>query len=87
MNRPAVVCLTWNDSTGWKGWCKPEDCADGPSSIESIGFVVHETKEYITISTSYGTTGNFADPICIPKACITMRSDLKFNSGKSKKQI
>lgn len=73
---PKYVLLKWLDSATTLGWQGIDE--QGPAKIESIGWLVHDAKETLTISTSKNQFGKFLDQLVIPKACIISR----LNRGK-----
>lgn len=61
--------IKWVDSVTTYGWQNKE--TNGPSVIETVGWVVHETKAHIAVTTSASSGGRFLDQVVIPKSCIT----------------
>lgn len=87
------VYVEWMDSCAFEGWRSPGRLAhDGEilpgTRCESFGFLVHETDEAITISSSIslmaeeGPDGDCinsaADPMTIPRCAITLLEDVVF---------
>ncbi len=68
-----IVEIFWDDSTRANGWCDPDELSGKEkTSCTSIGYVVSEDDETITISTSYHRNSKqFIDPLTIPKCAIT----------------
>jgi hypothetical protein len=67
--RPKSVYLEWIDSCAHRGWNDPIDLL---SRIVTVGWLVREDHESVTVSTSYDqTSDNFADQMVIPKVAIT----------------
>lgn len=67
------VYVEWIDSYATRGWTHESDLRSDDSfasCIVSIGFLVKNTKEFVTISTSVSTNGNLMDPLTIPKVAI-----------------
>lgn len=67
-----LVQVTWLDAIGDDGWLSLEKLKkEKPHEHNSVGYVAHETKEFITISMSYDkeeeTMGAW---LLIPKAYI-----------------
>ncbi len=63
-----IVFVKWNDSFCSYGWNPPDQ--HGPSIIQSVGILVHHAKEFIVISTSRASAGNYCDQLTIPKKAI-----------------
>ncbi len=62
------VWIEWVDSTYQHGW---GDSVPGVSVIKTLGFVIHETSDYITISAHWDEgNDNHHSPMSIPKAAI-----------------
>jgi len=72
--------VEWIDSTAIRGWQHGSSMTDKyaePSKICSIGYLIKETKDFITISTSVSNNGNMMDPLTIPKCAITKKKKIK----------
>lgn len=80
--KPELV--TWLDSaTHEDGWSRIEDIAEtvtrrGLLRIESVGFVVHETDDALTLAASWfaddeGAPCRVSQPLTIPKAMVVER--------------
>ena len=70
MTLPEIVRVSWLDTESHAGWRK----VDGLPSLDpvhSIGFVLRETAELLTITHSISDNGQFLDAVTIPKAAIT----------------
>jgi hypothetical protein len=71
-----VIYLEWKDATGTQGWY-----AKGAelhlAHIRSIGWLVNETKNAITITTGIADDGGSMGLQSIPKACIIKRRYVK----------
>jgi hypothetical protein len=65
-----VYYLEWDDSCATHGWDIPDTMVDLPSRIKSVGILVSENKESLTISTSISNHQNAMDKLTIPKSCI-----------------
>lgn len=84
--KDSIVCIRWLDSYGVQaGWQPTEDYTANKLVITSIGKVVYEDDDVVSIA------GNFADEtentekqangiMTIPKACITSISSVTFSS-------
>jgi hypothetical protein len=70
-----VVHIEWIDSCSNSGWRNPEE--DGISHIHSVGLLVREQPEYVTLSSSKGEYGKYSDMMSIPRSCITRMKKLK----------
>jgi len=60
----------WEDSHGDGSWCNPEDVDDWSLGITSIGILVSEDDQSITLCTSKSDGGQVQGCIKIPKSCI-----------------
>lgn len=73
MSERAVI-VTWVDSCSASGgpWMDRESAEEmKPLECVTIGFVVQETTDYITLASSATKDGQVAGDMCIPQACIT----------------
>jgi hypothetical protein len=79
VRRGRILIVTWNDScslrNGWKDTA--EVAAMSPCSIESIGFVVSDTKSHVTLASSLDDQGHAEGEMCIPKGCIVRKRRLR----------
>jgi len=68
-----IVHISWVDSCCAHGWLDPVDVSPNPASCESVGFLVRETKEVVTVAMNRGLEGAtaFGEYTTIPRACIT----------------
>lgn len=66
------VQITWIDAIGDDGWVSLEDIKkEKPTEHHSVGFLCHETDEFMTISMSYDETeDNMGAWLLIPKPYI-----------------
>lgn len=64
-----IAEITWVDSCGAHGWSDKARAANESMTIRSIGFVVHDDKESITISTSTNPSSCHS-PVTIPRIAI-----------------
>lgn len=74
------VYVEWIDSVCIRGWNHESLLTDEyaePSKICSVGFLIKDTKNYVTISTSVSVNGSVTDPLTIPKCAITKIQRLK----------
>jgi hypothetical protein len=65
------------DATNAQGWINPDDNELEPSYIASIGFLVEETSETISISSSVSDSFNVLGMTTIPKGWIKKRRYIK----------
>lgn len=72
-----IIYLEWIDAKSTYGWHPVDDLSKEPFLVVTAGLLVCEDAEFITVSTSYATVpSDWADPITIPKRCITKRKTL-----------
>lgn len=67
------VYIEWVDSYAVNGWQHENSLETDEkfmSRIVSIGFLLKNTKEFVTISSSVSTAGSLMDPLTIPKVAI-----------------
>ncbi len=64
-----VVLIDWVDSCFEHGWFK-DDYKFDISICQSVGIVIQDSKEFITITQSKSDRDNISDTITIPKVCI-----------------
>jgi hypothetical protein len=68
--------VIWTDSAGPIRYWNPRDEIDhGPTTINTVGLLVKETKKYVSIASSVSTSGCFGGVIDIPKTAIISRED------------
>ncbi len=67
-SRPVYV--EWLDSSTSTGWRDPD--SDHDLGCISLGFLVKECDESVTIAHSVAAIGHVCDQITIPKAAITL---------------
>ena len=68
--------ITWIDSASITGggWHSAEDINQlRPLEIKTAGYVVKETKDFITIASQVGEYGFASGEVCIPKFAIKKR--------------
>jgi hypothetical protein len=67
-----IVLITWVDAIGGDGWLSLQDLKqEKPHEHHSLGFIAHETDQFITIAMSYDEDEeNMGAWLCIPKAYI-----------------
>ena len=85
-----AVYLEWTDPKSAIGWMSAEEAAEvaDVGKCRSIGFIVRETKKYISISHTI-LLGNdeFADCITLPVGCILRRVNITQKVPKNKLEI
>jgi len=64
-----LISIEWDDSQSTYGWRVPES-DDSSCKIKSVGILVSDTKNCITISTSISEGMRFVDKLTIPKKCV-----------------
>lgn len=72
--KPRVVEIEWVDAASARGWCRAKEATDedgGLSRVFSVGFLVAQDKQSVSISTSRDCGGKFVDILSIPRAAIT----------------
>lgn len=64
--------IIWDDITSSEmPWMDQSEASElRPAMILSVGTVVNETDEFLTLAGSMGTEGEIGNVNCIPKACI-----------------
>lgn len=66
-----IVQIEWIDASSNEGWHIADVSANAQLAIHSVGILVLETEEAVTISTSrHESTGQYADPLTIPRSAI-----------------
>ena len=73
MKNYKLISVQWKDSTFYNGWYRDKVISEyGLKKMETIGFLIEETKEFIKVAQSREITeeDNISDIICIPKVNI-----------------
>ena len=73
----AIERVTWIDPASDSGWNRISDLDGKGVAIETVGYVVKETKASVCIATSVSEFGKALDPITIPKVNIQRRTRLR----------
>ena len=76
MKKFRVIQFEWKDSTFYPGFYKYERVHEyGLKRMETVGFLIEETKEWIKIAQTNEVTeeNTISDFICIPKVNIIKR--------------
>lgn len=70
--------VVWLDSNTRSGWHYPEDQKYGPLKVVTVGHVIKETDEAITLSASvvFGENYQTCDTMTIPICCILSIKDV-----------
>ena len=71
-----MIYIEWIDSSSVDGWVFTEDFEPKLQTVESVGFIVHENEEMITIS-SHRAPNLVHSPFTIPKIAIIRRYSLQ----------
>lgn len=71
-----IRLIEWLDSAHNEGWVSKKDDTLRPDPIVSVGFVVQETKEFVTIAQGEGSD-TYSDKTCIPKFAVTKMTTLR----------
>ena len=72
-----ILLIEWVDSFSEGGWGKIDHFNLGTPICKSIGFVMKNDKDVISISQSHSEFENFGDVISIPKRCILKTKVIK----------
>lgn len=67
------VLIEWVDSSSIRGWRHESEMTDSlaePCKIKSIGYLIKDHKDFVTIATSLSENGSMIDPLSIPKCAI-----------------
>lgn len=81
MNKtPPLVFIEWDDASGSDGWIRAEkliESDDKLARIKTVGYLVHEDKDSITLTMAHDTTNNnFGAFMSVPKSCIRKRKKI-----------
>lgn len=72
-----AIYVEWDDACTSAGWFDPETEDMTPVNIKSLGFLIKETKDYITVSPGNAETGRSCSYLTIPKGWIKKRKYIK----------
>lgn len=73
-----IELITWRDAGGeQEGWQAPEDLDDENPIIQSVGWVVKETDNNVTLAMDWADDGDTHTRGRIPKGMIVSRVVLK----------
>ena len=82
MSKPKVIQLVWIDSATGSSWDDNKNVEELSIAvavpIQSIGFLIHENKDTLTITQSIDSNPNSnCNRLCIPKVAIKKRRNIK----------
>lgn len=73
-----IVLIDWKDSVKNSDWTLMEDVDEKPVNCISIGFLLKETDDYVTIAQNYGLEPEqVCNLITIPKCSIKNIMEIK----------
>lgn len=83
MDKPPyrMVVVSWRDAYSRSAWT-PAPATLGPMPCLTVGFLVEDEKEYITVAQSWSTDDGIGDRTSIPRGCITSVKTLIVKSRK-----
>ena len=65
-----IVYVKWIDSASLTGWRSAEQHKGPPPYIESAGYLLEKTDEYVTLLQSMSAYGNGDNSLTIPRCAI-----------------
>lgn len=66
-----IARITWVDSCAAQGWHNIRSSEIGIGEVTSVGFIVHEDKKAVVLTTSVSpTNGHVLDALSIPRGAI-----------------
>lgn len=74
--------IKWIDSASCHGWHSDDSLDNEALIISSIGWVVKEDKNAVTITTSVAPAGSVSNPLTIPKCAIKSMKRLPHRAHK-----
>lgn len=80
MKRGALKSVEWVDSGHTPQWRSPDQIPDYPATCVTVGFIIHDTKEALTLAQTVRVDNNYGDVngcMTIPKCCIKKIEALK----------
>ena len=80
MKKFKIILIEWKDSTFYPGFYKYETVNQyGLKRMETIGFLIEETKEWIKVAQTNEITeeNTISDFICIPKVNIIKKKHIR----------
>jgi len=73
-----LVKVDWIDSETHMGWESAAEFMDKLNTVTTVGYLVYENEEQITIASSYDPEAeHYNSVIRIPKVCVTNREEIK----------
>jgi len=75
--RSKIVLITWLDSNFEHGWLSIDQVSGVLISTYSVGFVVVEEKEKISIAQNRSEINTFMGVMTIPKSCISSIKEMR----------
>ena len=73
-----LVLVEWVDAISNSGWHSPKKELCEVSSCVTVGFLLYDEEDIITIAQNINiTSGNIGDTISIPKGCVKRVRTLK----------
>lgn len=81
---PDILLVEWIDSCGSSGWRPLADIQQEPSRCQTVGWLVSENKEALTLALNRAENHDnvpFGETICIPKIAIKRRTTLRRGKG------
>lgn len=76
MKKHHAYIVKWRDSSSLRGW-QSIDADHSVGIINSVGWMVRETKTAITLTTGISEHGSVCDAITIPREAVTNITRLK----------
>lgn len=73
-----IVEIKWIDAIGDGGWCDLDNHSNKNMMIHTMGFLVDEDKDSVTVSAHLSGLGHCDNPMRIPKLAILERYEIKF---------
>jgi hypothetical protein len=74
----SIEIIEWMDAVAYAGW-DHEDGGAKPAHIVSVGKLVADTKQFVTLAGTFGKNDRETNArICIPKGWIVKRKTVKF---------
>ena len=73
-----IYYVEWLDSKGRGGWCSVESAPCDDLRCKSVGWLVEDTEDSVTIAPSLASTGSVFAPITIPRCAITRLREVTF---------
>lgn len=72
MDGRTLVRVVWIDTVGWRAGWADQDAVNGlePVTCETVGWLVRETKDAVTVSDTLASNGHCQAPQAIPRRAI-----------------